>query len=483
MHLLREHLSGTLEAFHDDDKVLWNALIFQASHQNEAIRQGAVSLSSYYESLCNPSDAVSNVARARRHYANALSKAAAPSALEGIASTDEVLLLSLILHCVELFRHQFFSSYVHLNAALKIVDGMTLAEVAHSSVSGIIKRLSKRLEPHVDDLTIAKASSTQFTNIEDGWRRLMQIHAWICTTLSLSLNEAVEDISVLCQRFHLQLLEWKLDFEGFGRMKGTMVSPHESRKTIYVKILHGLLDLAVSTVAGEQAGRHAFHSTKANDRVRQVLEECVQFASVGNRDPSSPRTIRFGFDIEFILIVLHLASMTTDPTLRQKAVALLRSAHRQEGSWDSFHAAHIIECLDQVDFSDNVIIAKVAYFRNPYKSAAALESFEFSRPELTCCYLNNREHTKKAVVWFRCSCNRSKDCGSTTSTDKDSGSCVSDQPWMSTATPVYEQTEFTPSVVTQILSAASSMAGSGPAHLGSSMIFVKQENTIGLEVP
>jgi hypothetical protein len=395
-----------------------------------------------------------------------------------VSSTDEVLLLCMLLHALELFRHRFHDAYVHLQAAARIVEGLPPSKLAASSIAQIVNRLRKQPQSEVDTLSMATSASMPLADIGGAWGRLMMIHGWICATLS---DRESESVGTLPERFQLQLFEWKLEFDELCKSRQTSKDRFESRGLQYLRILHGLIDLAIVTVALHDPGQDAeLLARQAEGLVERLLDECSVFVGV---DPSSlglvarkvvPRSVHFGFDTEFILIIIFLATATQSHRLRQKAIMLLRSAQRQEGSWDSFYAAHIIECFDRASHSDSVIISTVSYFHDHHSTGQFQESFDFCRPNLACCRLRNQDD-ETILVWFYCSCNCSTDCGATRS-DK-----LTNMPSVAKANggllaPIWEHTEFTPSLVTQILSAAQSFTERTTYHFGSAMIVVKQES-------
>ena len=453
--------------------------MLQASHRNAAIRFGVLSLVAYYDSLYSPYEASRHAAQAGRHYVNALSAAAGPTSLQHASSTDEVLILSLLLHCVEIFRQQYGYAFVHLQAALRIVRGMSTSEISRSRIATIVDRLKKCPDPKIDAISLARSASAPLTSVSTARRRLLQIQNWITHRL-YTYVAGQEDIRDLCQGFRLQLFDWKADFDALCSNTDFKAN-NEAREAIYVRILHGLINLAVATVLAEQSSGPAL-STKGEDaHVMRLLERCSAFAAIGShhqdshadRKISGGTPIHFGFDIEFVLIVFFLACSTTSHSLRQQAVSLLRSSHRQEGSWDSFPAAHIIECLGRFELGANVSMEKVAYFYDR-SSYAHQHSLEFVRPDTVCVNVSNQDLTVSAMILFRCTCTRHSLCPSTSPADKTVTSIKMEDTDVSMIA-AYEQTEFTPSVVTQILTASRYRLGAMPTHMGSSVLAVRQQ--------
>ena len=456
--------------------------MLQASHRNPAIRHGVLSLVSYYDTLSSPSDAHENAIQAKRHYVDALSTATGPLALQHATSTDEVLILSLLLHCIEIFRQQYNDAFVHLQAALRIVHGMSSGEISHSRVATIVDRL-KKWPNKIDAVSLARGACLPLTSIDSARERLMQIHSWISRRL-YAAPSGYEDVRDLCRGFQLQLYDWNADFDQLCSRQEFRVG-NEARSAIYVRILHGLIALAVSIVSAEQNRNSSFPPGRYDARIGKLLAYCRAFTDIGShgshlqteKEPPPFRPIIFGFDTEFILIVLFLSHMTKDLALRQEAVNLLRSAHRQEGSWDSFQAAHIIECLERVSDQDNVIISSVAYFHDISYSTTSRQALEFSRPDTVCVEYNNRDLTA-STTWFRCTCNVYALCSSTSVAKNNIKTQIKMEESTTDLTPVYEQTEFTPSVVTQILVASRYRVGVMPTHMGSSVLAVRQQKLV-----
>jgi Fungal specific transcription factor domain len=447
--------------------------MLQASHRHEAIRYGVLALSSYCESLSNPYEVQANAAQARRHYSKTLSAAASSAALQHSASTDEVLLLGLLLHCVELFRQQYADAYVHLQAALNIVNDMSPSEISRSRIANIVVRLRKRPKLSIDSVSLARAASELPSSVDDARHRLMQIHGWICIRLHNS-HYGHEDS--LCQGFQLQLLEFRTDLDEFCRTSRFKTGV-EARNAIYIRVMHGLVALAVSMISAVDDGSENFSRMSNEIHVRELLEYCKAFADAGLDETSGDRPIHFGFDTEFILIVVFLACSTSEHTLRRDAMSLLRSAHRQEGSWDSFHAAHIIECFDRIDFRERAVISTVEYFYDRSACGPTPQSRDFARPDTVCVQIGDQDSSTQSTKWFRCTCNCLKLCGSNTPSTSPINMTLDTAHCTNMLIPAYEQTEFTPSIVTQIFISARYRQGCMPTHLGSSAIAVRQKTS------
>ena len=454
--------------------------MLQASHRNAAIRFGVLSLVSYYDSLYNPYEASRYAAQAGRHYVHALSAAAGPTSLRHAYSTDEVLILSLLLHCIEIFRQQYGDAFIHLQAALRIVRGMSLSEISRSRIARIVDRLKKWPDPKIDAVSLARSASVPLTSISAARQRLMQIQNWISRRLYTCID-GQEDIRELCQGFRLQLFDWKADFDAF-RSNTESKANNEAREAMYVRILYGLIALAVAIVVAEQSSGPSFPKKGQDSHLGKLLDHCSAFAGIGSHEPdphadekvSGGRQIHFGFDTEFVLIVFFLGCSTTSHALRRQAVSLLRSSHRQEGSWDSFHAAHIIECLERFEVKTNVSIEKVAYFYDRC-SYAHQHSLDFVRPDTLCVDVSNQDLTASATMLFRCTCTRHALCPSTSLAAESIAPSIKLEDTDVSMIPAYEQTEFTPSVVTQILTASRYRLGAMPTHMGSSVLAVRQQ--------
>ena len=479
---LREQAHGLLEVHNEEDFVLWNHLMLQASHRNEAIRHGVLALSAYAESLNNPSDAISSIIEARKYYFGSLSAASAPSALHQLASIDEILLLGLLLHCVELFRQQYAEARVHLHAVINIVSAMTPGEISRSLLAQIVRRLRKSPNLKIDAVSLAASASMPIFSIESARDRLMQIHSWISRRLYASCH-GQEDLQTLCAGFQLQLYDFKVSLDDFD-INANIQSTIDLRNLTYIRLMHALTALAVSVVALDGSDNPSFLLAAQSGHLRKCLELCKAFAFSASRtlqefkkELYTPREVHFGFDTELILIILFLASSSTEYILRQEAITLLRSAHRREGSWDSFHAAHIIECLMQRR-SEELNILGVSYYYSKSITNPVEHSYDFTSPDTVSVQYGSSDETTSSQLWFRCTCNRHTLCQSTTPPENDSKVDLKKPDYEPDMLPAYEQTEFTPSLITQIFIAARYRYGVIPTHEGSSAIAVRQHKSL-----
>lgn len=89
----------------------------------------------------------------------------------------------------------------------------------------------------------------------------------------------------------------------------------------------------------------------------EIMTSCEAFADLNDLNNSSdvrffgPK-IRFGFGIELILAVFHVAIYCRNRTIRQSAIDWLCKTYRRDMIWDSFHATKIADWMVRQESAD-----------------------------------------------------------------------------------------------------------------------------------
>lgn len=144
--------------------------------------------------------------------------------------------------------------------------------------------------------------------------------------------------------------KWDTAFEAFLRNPATKLTTRAQQAAWALKINHRLCMMHL---------RHDFSTVCADDTIWDLYpqegEDIVQFAeSLLNLDervrgPPNQRGVEFSLDMSLVGPLYAVAHKYRDPSLRRRAIALLKKANRQEGIWDSAVAARVAERLVEIE--------------------------------------------------------------------------------------------------------------------------------------
>ena len=83
------------------------------------------------------------------------------------------------------------------------------------------------------------------------------------------------------------------------------------------------------------------------ERVIQLTSDFIDAQSMAESTPST--TPLFSYDMRIVGPLYGLAHHCRDPSIRRKAVALLKSCNRREGIWDSMLTATVAEKVIEIE--------------------------------------------------------------------------------------------------------------------------------------
>lgn len=144
---------------------------------------------------------------------------------------------------------------------------------------------------------------------------------------------------------------YTLALEEFIKTKGSSFTPKE-KVALDVLQLHILNAKSILYFETLPLDTQAARCDGILPLVRELLdlgEKIISFTSTSNAYGS--KTTSFCLDMGYIIPIYTVASQCQDPILRRRAIALLRSAPRQEGIWNSVLVAKAAERITELEES------------------------------------------------------------------------------------------------------------------------------------
>lgn len=135
--------------------------------------------------------------------------------------------------------------------------------------------------------------------------------------------------------------EWNTAFKAFLETNVDTISEKEKKGSLMLHILKtiGFMTLRVN--------RSPLDDQTIWDQFCPMYDKIVDLAEelIGS-DPGIPK---FTLDMGIIAPLYQVTAKCRDPLIRRRALALLKSAHMQEGVWNSFLTAKVAERVMQIE--------------------------------------------------------------------------------------------------------------------------------------
>ena len=191
-----------------------------------------------------------------------------------------------------------------------------------------------------------------FATLDEAWNCLeYHTNGFVRFFKNIKNDEIPEDDRETGRGFWCSQLEkWDRAFEALLRKPSTQLTPRAQQAALALKIHHRLNKMHL---------RHTISSVLNDDMIwdlhPQEGEDIVQFAeallALDNtiRGPPGQRKVEYSLDMWLVGPVYAVAHKYRDPTLRRRAIAILKNANRQEGIWDSAIAAKVAERIVAIE--------------------------------------------------------------------------------------------------------------------------------------
>ena len=105
IHFFTEHTIPSIEVYNSADREFRTQTIIQASHVGTSLRHALLSIEAYHESLTDTHNSASHLQYAQLQYSKAIATAAAAQYQTAGFGLGELLVLSIALRSIEVFRN------------------------------------------------------------------------------------------------------------------------------------------------------------------------------------------------------------------------------------------------------------------------------------------------------------------------------------------------------------------------------------------
>lgn len=368
-HYFRERTVSEICSFNTSR--FWSRLVLQAGYARETVRHALVAIGSFHESLENK-QSTQRVLQSRftLEQNNKAIKALTTDAK--LLSIEEVLISCIVFIFFENVQGHFDTALKHLENGLKILSEWrakrlhgagTPSAVIEDELAGILDTLhiqASVLLPESDSDAKKIYTNTlpdSFANIQEAHHYFYQLIHWTCENLeSLPASDGASTCggpskfvrdSFIPPRCATVLFQWRsmLERDINHDIGNTAMTPQQRIATrlgvIHLKIQYRIVIIMLRCLPFKTEmvfDQQIKHFRDIVDLVQEFLELCAT--------PElnlSEATQLAGFDFFVIPSLSMVACRCRDPTIRRKAIVLLRSAHWREDIWDSFDASSVAE--------------------------------------------------------------------------------------------------------------------------------------------
>ncbi|KAI0189281.1 hypothetical protein F4808DRAFT_44606 [Astrocystis sublimbata] len=367
----------------------WERLVLQAAHHEPAIRHALVAIGSCHElAIHRRPRADAEGWFALKQYNVAIQHLLDPGTKKGKQSVDVYLILSILFSCfenlqgnnalaithiqsgVKLLRetsydrhtgtmcHAQFGSMNRANSYTSLEDYAKTFAFLDSQASGMIGDYQRPIVASSRLITeqLYGAAPLSFASIDDAKRTFEFGACLFSSTLDAKLSDDVVQLPrtpTKDSRCHLSSLMAKflLAVQHLVRSGETVFTPKERLAAAVLQ-----LNALVTWVSFEIELQCPSSSDTWDDFMDQLQEMVLlgeQIVSViTSSDDGSDNKVSFSWDSGYIISMYAVAINSRDPTIRRRAIAVLRSVHRQEGLWNSLLVARAAERVHEIEDSD-----------------------------------------------------------------------------------------------------------------------------------
>ena len=356
------------------DSEFWSKLVLQLSHSEPAIKHAVSAVSVIHRdvesSMNSPSGYTAANPAASKEW-NAAMQALSSRILSKPNSNLVPLVCCLIFTCIEFMKGNVDSALVHIQSGFKILamvrstiqaegdENTTYSDEDIKAIEEHIVPMFSRLNalctlfgrvtPPV--LAIANDAGETLHNLADARQRLYEAMDPAIRFIR-SAGRRAEGFELTMDDFAEQIKlqnaldTWRTEFEDLiDRLKRTdKPANQEAVSLLLVQFLVVHTWLAVCTTAEETA----------IDSYNPAFLELIECAEhVVNSYKESGKLQPVSFDMQVIGPLYYTTVKCRDPTLRRRALSLLKLAPRREGLWNAHHAfvtaRRVIELEEGVD--------------------------------------------------------------------------------------------------------------------------------------
>jgi hypothetical protein len=340
------------------DSTFWSHTVLQISHTEPAIKHGLLSLGMLQR---NPELSEKQRSGAIQSYLKALSES--QELVRRVSATGDytkVLVCALVFHCVESILGNHVAARTHLRGGLRLLyDKKLLDSDFNDSIVSTYRRFDFQamtfwdesapfeLDPRTAMRLEAIHMPLNFSTFNHAANTLVELVYWMfCIDEfylgrnSLSPSD-LETYTVILQRCRSFFHMWHDRFEEYKDKHGTHLTEFRQRCTL----LHIYYLMALIHAGHDRTLPETHRDAFLPDFVR-LLDLAEEFTEIDSKTFTKGVV---SFEAGIVVPLFETAMRCRDPRQRRRAIALLRSAPRREGVWDSLGAAAVAECAMEVE--------------------------------------------------------------------------------------------------------------------------------------
>jgi hypothetical protein len=364
------------------DSSFWSRTVLQIAHDEPAIKHGLLFLGAHQE---NSELSKKQRLGAIQSYSKALSEA---KELVQHASTTgdctKVLVCALIFHCVESILGNHIAARTHLRGGLRLLyDKKLLNSDLNDSIVSTYRRFDFQamtfwdasapyeLDPRTAMRLEALHMPRDFSSLNHAANTLMEMVYWMFYIDEFYLGRvrlSPSDLAIYTselERCRSFFNIWHNRFEDYKDKHGSHLTEFRQRCTL----LRIYYFMALTHANHNRTLPETHWDTFLPDFIR-LLDLAEEFIAIDSRTYTKGVV---SFEAGIVIPLFETAMRCRDPRQRQRALAMLQSAPRREGVWDSLGAAAVAESvmkieedgLLKVEQASDVPDHKRIYFLNP----------------------------------------------------------------------------------------------------------------------
>lgn len=274
----------------------------------------------------------------------------------------EGLVLCVLFVCYENLIGHYRFAQMHLQNGLKILEKEVRSQTQYTfpkrstgpiprEIVGVFHRLDLQAMSfadaaapypyglYLDNIRTGPKLPTS-DSIQDFTESLTDCFRWIFLVANINAPSLIPARELDMAAVFLRL--WDLQFK---RVIGSLREHEREELWENVQVLQLYHSLMIIIV-----GVGVFGDEMAHDCYEQTYQRMIDLAAaILDHGQRTSQNHVFTFEPGIILPLFHTSLKCRDPRIRRAAIALLFSAHHQEGSWESIAAGQIAEFVVQVE--------------------------------------------------------------------------------------------------------------------------------------
>ncbi|KAI9758660.1 MAG: hypothetical protein M4579_002908 [Chaenotheca gracillima] len=356
----------------------WTVLVPQLSQASPAVRYGMLALSALLQQVESPLGITGDAEVERKQercalerYTKAVSAAKELVATPNVVETDLAAVLSccIIFVVYENLKGGYKAAGMHLRSGMGILCGgrarRTGAEI--ESMFDLMGLLDFQALSFSDDDAPYEFGPTNPASIEPAplpgkflslaqARRIlfeyMKHMFWVRHMLA-SGSFSTRDWDIQAERRKASFKHWTALLDHFLDEQRDAMSPrdvHHARLLKMYRTVAGILCVAAFSQTESAVDAHMLDFQQIICDAEEII--AMEAPKMGTDLDTNDKTFyskRFSFEMGINPNLFVVAVKCRDPTLRRRAVALLRSSSRHEGTWDGPTAASVAEKVIEIE--------------------------------------------------------------------------------------------------------------------------------------